>query len=78
MASGGDDIRKVVQEEKGRLRPGGKAAERKHAERTRLVEEVLNRGTEEDIIELIRSAGMEPASPEGQRALRIWSENRRR
>ena len=73
-----DDIREVIRGEKGRLRPAGKAAERKHTERVRLVDELLNRGTEEDVIELILSVGMEPASPEGQRALRIWRENQRR
>ena len=71
-----DDVRDVVREEKGRLRPAQKAAERKHAERVRLVDELLKRGTEEDVIDAIRGAGLEPDSPEARYVLKIWRENR--
>ncbi len=71
-----EDIREVIQEEKGRLRPARKSAERKNAKWIREAERLLTRGTEEDIIEALRAAGMEPASPEGQRVLKVWRENR--
>ena len=74
---GTDDVSEVIKEEKSRLKPAGKAAERKHAKRARQCQNLLDRGTEEDVIALLRSAGLDPDSPEGQRALKIWRENRR-
>lgn len=76
MTKGEDDIHDVVRQEKGRLRPARKAAERKHAERLRLVDGLLKRGTEEDVIEAIRDAGLELDSPAARHVLKIWRENR--
>jgi hypothetical protein len=76
VAKKDEEIRDVVRAEKGRLRPAQRQADRKHAERLRKVEELLKRGTEEDVIEMIRSADLAVDSPEAQRVLRIWRENR--
>jgi hypothetical protein len=70
------DIREVIQEEKSRLRPARKSAERENAKWIKEAEKLLKRGTEEDMIDAIRAAGMDPASPEGRRAVKVWRENR--
>jgi hypothetical protein len=76
LAKKEDEIRDVVRSEKSRLRPAQKAAEKKHAERMRLVDELLKRGTEDDVLDAIREAGLDPESPEAKHVLRVWRQNR--
>ena len=77
MSEDKEHVREVIRAEKARLRPAGKAAERRHAERVRLVDELLRRGTEDDVAKVIQDAGLRPDSPQAQQVWRIWRENRR-
>ena len=70
------DIRDVIQDEKSRLPRARKSAKQKEAKWLKEADRLLKRGTEEEMLAAIRDAGMEPASPEGQNALRVWRENR--
>ena len=71
------DLREVrIEQEKSRLRPAQRAAQLRQARLLRQMEQLLKRGTEEDVIEAIKAVGMRPDSPEGQHVLRVWRENR--
>jgi len=69
------DIRDVMRRE-GQLRAAGREAERLHTKRRRLIERLLTRGTEKELIAVIKAAGLPVDSPEALEILRIWRENR--
>jgi len=68
-------IRDVIKEEKGRRRPAQDTAAREAKQWEAEAERLLKRGTEEEMIEAIRRAGIDPDSPAGRHALRVWREN---
>lgn len=71
-----DEIREVIQEEarRGARQPHGEQA--KHGKRLRQARKLLERATEEEVIAVIRAAGLRDDSPEALEALRVWRENR--
>jgi hypothetical protein len=71
------DIRDVMQDEVSRGRnPTKSEAKREHAKRLRQAGKLLSRATEAEVVEVIRAAGIRAGSPEEQKALQIWRENR--
>ena len=72
----GEEIREVIREEKNRLRPAGDDANRRYTKRLRQMKRLLDRGTEEDLINAMRAAGISDGSPEALTILKIWMENR--
>ena len=69
------EIRDVMNAEKGRRRPAQDTAARRTRQWEAEAERLLKRGTEEEMIEAIRRAGIDPDSPAGRHALRVWREN---
>lgn len=72
-----DDLKPAIAEERGRLKPAQAAAKKLYEKRMQQCENLLNRATEEEVLEVIRGAGIDPGSPQGAKILRIWRENRR-
>jgi hypothetical protein len=70
------DIRDVIRSERDRLRPTASQAKREHAKRLRQITNLLQRGTEEELVTAMRRAGLCDGSPEFENALTIWRENR--
>ena len=70
-----ESLRNLRLDEQSR-RPGAqRSAAKEKARRLHEMETLLTRGTEEDVVAVIRAAGMEPSSPEGQQVLKTWREN---
>jgi hypothetical protein len=69
------EIRDVIRQEKGRRRPAQNTATREAQKWEAEAERLLRRGTEEEMTEAIRRAGIDPDSPAGRHALRVWREN---
>lgn len=64
-----------MKEQKGRRRPAQDTATREARQWEAEAERLLKRGTDEEMIEAIRRAGIDPDSPAGRRALQVWREN---
>lgn len=71
-----DEIEDVIRQEKARLKPASADAARRRLKRLRQIEHLINRGTEQDVIDVMRSAGIRDGSPEALEVLKIWRENR--
>ena len=67
-----DDIKNVIKKEKSRLKPAKAEAEEAHLRRLRQMERLINRGTEKEVIDAMRSAGIPDGSPEALKVLKIW------
>jgi hypothetical protein len=70
-----DDLKDIINAEKGRLKPAARLANREKQKRLRQMEKLLERGTEEDMTNALVDAGIDPESPEGRHALKVWREN---
>ena len=71
-----DEIEDVIRQEKTRLKPASADAARRHRKLLRQIENLLHRGTEQDVIDVMRSAGIRDGSLEALKVLKIWRENR--
>jgi hypothetical protein len=72
------EIGELIKQQRGRRPPAHEAAHKQHVERVQKIEQLLSRGTEEELLDwLFTEAGIQPDSPEAQRVLRVWRENRR-
>jgi hypothetical protein len=71
-----DEIEDVIRQEKARLKPASAHANRQRLKRLRQIEHLINRGTEQDVIDVMRSAGIRDGSPEALEILKIWRKNR--
>lgn len=77
MADKDKDPRSAFAQARASLKPAQDAARRLQAKRMQQLENLLDRGTEEEVLELILSAGIDPESTVGKKVIRIWRENRR-
>jgi len=73
-----EDIQEVMEEERSRgsRQPTSPEARRERAKRLRDARKLLEQGTEADVRAAIRAAGIRAGSPEAERILRVWRENR--
>jgi hypothetical protein len=71
------DIQDVMQDERGRGRnPTTAEAGRSLAKKKRQASKLLRVATEEEVVEAIRGLGIRAGSPEEQKVLKIWRDNR--
>jgi hypothetical protein len=69
------EIREAMKEDRGRRAPAQQVAKRETRKWEAEAARLLKRGTEAEMIEAIRRAGIDPDSPAGRRVLRVWREN---